>query len=66
MRGGAALGQHGDLGVGGATVAGQRRMVVFGVGAQKPLHVPPPPLPLDFRLHLRCNLRKKIFLQVFN
>lgn len=55
MRGGAALGQHGDLGVGGAAVAGQRRLVVFCVGAQKPLHVPPSPLPLDFRLHLEHN-----------
>lgn len=48
MCGGAALGQHGDLSVGGATIAGQRRLVEFGVSSQKPLHVPPPPLPFDF------------------
>lgn len=52
VRTGAALGQYSDL---GAAIAGQRLLVVFGVGAQKPLHVPSPPLPLDFRLHLKHN-----------
>lgn len=61
MRGGAALGQHGDLGVGGAAVAGQRRLVVFSVGPQKPLHVPPTPLPLDLGLHLKRKWRNEKF-----
>ena len=53
-RGGAALGQHGDLGAEVVAVAAHGGRLVLGVGgAQEPLQHPPAPLPPHLRLHLR-------------
>lgn len=55
---GAALGQHGDLGAEVGPVAAHGGVVIFHVGAQEPLHVPPSPLPLQLGLDLKKGARK--------
>lgn len=50
--GGAAFGQHGDLGAEVIAVAADGWLLVLSVSAQEPLQHPSAPLTLNLRLHL--------------